>query len=65
MNKLIQEIAYNASNKTGVNLMSQDQKFVAEFARMLVEACASEAAAAAYSDENAEVVRSVVEKYLP
>lgn len=65
MNTLIQEIAYNAALKVGVNLMGQDPKFVAEFARMLVEACASEAAAAAYSDENAEDVRSAVEKYLP
>ena len=40
MNKLIQEMAYIAAQRTGVNLMAQDPKFVEALAELVAGRCA-------------------------
>jgi hypothetical protein len=40
MNKLIQELAYIAAQRTGTNLMAQDPKFVQALAELIAGRCA-------------------------
>ena len=40
MNKLIQEMAYTAAQRTGTNLMAQDPKFVQALAELIAGRCA-------------------------
>jgi hypothetical protein len=40
MNKLIQELAHMAAQRTGVNLMAQDPKFVQALAELVAGRCA-------------------------
>jgi hypothetical protein len=40
MNPLIQEMAYVAAQRTGVNLMAQDPKFVQALAELIAGRCA-------------------------
>lgn len=46
MNKLVQEMAYVAAQRTGVNLMAQDPKFVQALAELIAGRCADIADAA-------------------
>ena len=62
MNTTVRQLAEQAARDTGTYF---DPKFASEFARLLVEACATEADAAAFNDINAIDVRSAVEKLLP
>jgi hypothetical protein len=39
MNKLIQEMAFVAANRTGTNLMAIDPKFIAAFAELIAGRC--------------------------
>ena len=40
MNPLIKELAYTAAQRTGVNLMAQDPKFVQALAELIAGRCA-------------------------
>ena len=40
MNKLIQEMAFEAAQSTGVNLMAQDPKFVQALVEVVARRCA-------------------------
>jgi hypothetical protein len=40
MNKLIQEMAFVAAQRTGTNLMAQDPKFVQALAEAVIRHCA-------------------------
>ena len=46
MNKLIQEMAFVAAQRTGTNLMAQDPKFVQALAELIAGRCADIADAA-------------------